>query len=693
MKLIMRILLALVVLVVVAVVAVPFLIPSGWIAQKVAEQVKVHTGRTLAFSDDTSLSFFPDIALTLKDARLSNPPDMPEGFVVSMETLRLKVALQPLIARKVEVQEFRLEKPSVNLLVTGDGKSNWRMPETAPSTGGGKSDSSSGSAGNQAVETLAPTEITLGPLNIEGGSLRYLDERSGTVLKLDNINAAISMPKLDGPIAIKGDLVWNGEKVALDFKADEPAALAEDRASPVSFTLAAKPLAMGYAGKISLQQGFHMAGGVNVKTPNLRALAKWAGAPLAPGKGLGPFQVKSSLAYSKDKITLQKATLQLDGMNARGEMAVDLKGAVPFISGRLGVDKIDVNAYTGGASGEGAGGGGGGGGSAASGAWSKAKIDMSGLKAVNANLSLNAGNITYKKTTLSKAEVALTLKGGVLDAKLTNVGLYGGSAAGVLRLNGSRGVPSLAGSLRTKGVKAYPFLKDFAGFEWLEGATAITAQVSAAGSSQASMVSTLGGKLNITFSDGAIRGVNIAKMIRGATKNILDGWEKEPAEKTDFSEFSANFTIAKGIATSNDLKLIGPLVRLTGKGTVSMPPKRLSFLISPKVVASLQGQGGLDDLSGVTVPFKVEGPWANPKIYPDIEGILQNPEQAFQAFNKLLGGKNGIKGLDAKSLEKVVKKKTIKKVTKEIDKVLGEDGSKQLEELGGGLLKNLFKKN
>ncbi|MCP5083117.1 MAG: AsmA family protein [Alphaproteobacteria bacterium] len=678
MKLIMRILLALVVLVVLAVIAVPFLIPSGWIAEKVAEQVKVHTGRTLAFSQDTSLSFFPDIALTLKDARLSNPPDMPEGYVVSMETLRLKVALQPLISRKVEVQEFRLEKPAVNLLITGDGKSNWRLPETG-GTPNGKSDS-------QGTGSLAPTDITLGPINIDGGRLRYLDERTGTSLKIDDINAAISLPKLDGAVTIKGDLVWNGEKVALDFKADEPAALAEDRASAVSFTLSAKPLAMGYAGKISLQQGFQMAGGVNVKTPNLRALARWADAPLAPGKGLGPFSVKSSLAYSNDKISLQKATLKLDGMNARGDMSVDLKGAVPFINGRLGVDKIDVNAYT--SAGDG---GGGDGGSAASGKWSTANIDMSGLRAVNANLSLNAGNIIYKKTTLSKAVVALTLKGGVLDAKLTNVGLYGGSAAGALRLNGARKVPALAGSLRTKGVKAYPFLKDFAGFEWLEGATAITAQVSAAGRNQASMVSTLGGTLNITFSDGAIRGVNIAKMIRGATKNILSGWEKEPSEKTDFSEFSANFNIAKGIASSNDLKLIGPLVRLNGKGTVSMPPKRLNFLISPKVVASLQGQGGLDDLSGITVPFRVEGPWANPKIYPDIEGILQNPEQAFQAFNKLLGGKNGIKGLDAKSLEKVVKKKTIKKVTKEIDKVLGEDGSKQLEELGGGLLKNLFK--
>ncbi|MEM8647270.1 MAG: hypothetical protein AAGF86_13120, partial [Pseudomonadota bacterium] len=57
-----------------------------------------------------------------------------------------------------------------------------------------------------------------------------------------------------------------------------------------------------------------------------------------------------------------------------------------------------------------------------------------------------------------------------------------------------------------------------------------------------------------------------------------------------------------------------------------------------------------------------------------------------------LGGKNGIKALDSKAIEKVVKDKTVKKVTKEVEKVLGEDGAKQLEEIGGGLLKDLFKK-
>ena len=206
-------------------------------------------------------------------------------------------------------------------------------------------------------------------------------------------------------------------------------------------------------------------------------------------------------------------------------------------------------------------------------------------------------------------------------------------------------------------------------------------------------MSSLGGNLKIAFSNGAIRGYNIAKMIRGATKNILDGWKSEPSEKTDFSEFSGSFTIKNGIARNNDLKLVGPLVRLTGHGIVSLPPKTLNYLISPKLVASLQGQGGVQDLSGLEVPFKIKGPWSNPQIYPDIEGILQNPEAAFKTLDNILQGQAGLKNVNTKDLVKKIDKKAVKKVTKELDKVLGEEQSKELQDLGKGLLKGLFKNN
>ena len=279
MKLLVRVFLAIIFLVLAAVFAAPFLIPSGWIAEKVAEQVKAHTGRTLSFSPDTSLSFFPDISLVLKDARLSNPPDMPEGFVVAMDSLQLKVGLKPLFSRKVDVQEFVLEKPVVNLLVTSEGKSNWRF---ASISGGAAS-----GGGNQAIDELKPTEISIGPIKIVRGRMRYLDERSGSALKVDEINMGISVSRLDGPAGLDGNLIWNGEKIALNFKADEAAALAEDRVTNVSFTVSAAPLALSYAGRLSLSNGLRLAGAVNAKTPSLRALAKWAGSPLAPGRGAG----------------------------------------------------------------------------------------------------------------------------------------------------------------------------------------------------------------------------------------------------------------------------------------------------------------------------------------------------------------------------------------------------------------------
>ncbi len=680
MKLLVRVLLALIVLLVGGVFAAPFLIPSDWIADKVAEQVRAQTGRTLIFSSDTSLSLFPDISLVLKDAKLSNPPDMPDGFVVAMDSLRLKVGLEPLLSRKVDVREFVLEKPVVNLLVTGDGKSNWRF-----GTEGGAVSSSDGTT-NETVESLKPTEFALGPIKITGGKLRYLDERSGSAMKADAINAEISLPQLDGPVSITGDLIWNGEKIAITLKADTPSALAEDGRTTANLTVSARPVAMSFAGQMSLTRGMRLGGNVSVQTPSLRGLAKWVGSPLAPGKGLEAFSAKGALAYGESTIGLKKATINLDGMKIVGDTTINLKGKRPRVTARVGIDQVNVNAYT-------SGGGGGGGSGGGSGGWSMSPIDLSGLQAVDADVALNAGRITFQKTTLSKVAARLKLNGGVLDATLNKMTLYGGSAAGVLRLNGSRRVPAIAGSLRTNGVNAYQFLRDFAGFEWLEGATAVTAQISASGRSQAEWVSTLGGTFKVSFSNGAIRGYNIAKMIRGATKNILDGWKSEPSEKTDFSELSASYTIKQGVARNNDLKLVGPLVRLSGHGIVSLPPKTLNYLISPKLVASLKGQGGVQDLTGLEVPFKVKGPWSNPQIYPDIKGILQNPDAAFKTLDGILQGQGGLKNVKTKEVVKKIEKKAVKKVRKQLDKVLGEQGGKEVEDLGKSLLKGLFKKN
>jgi AsmA protein len=154
----------------------------------------------------------------------------------------------------------------------------------------------------------------------------------------------------------------------------------------------------------------------------------------------------------------------------------------------------------------------------------------------------------------------------------------------------------------------------------------------------------LTGGAKFEFTNGAIRGINIAKAVRGLTTGILSGWQENEAEKTDFATLDASFQVAKGKAQTSDLKLMGPLVRMTGAGTVDIPVKMLKFRVDPQLVASLEGQGGKTDLQGLGVPIIIAGPWAKPSIYPDIEGILKDPAAAYQQLNRLGEGLVSLRG-------------------------------------------------
>jgi AsmA protein len=77
---------------------------------------------------------------------------------------------------------------------------------------------------------------------------------------------------------------------------------------------------------------------------------------------------------------------------------------------------------------------------------------------------------------------------------------------------------------------------------------------------------------------------------------------------------------------------------MAGTGTIDLPAQAINFRVDPQVVASLEGQGGKTDLAGLGVPVAINGPWAQPSIYPDIAGILDNPQAAYEKLSKLGGG-------------------------------------------------------
>src|SRR3954452_22215455 len=147
-----------------------------------------------------------------------------------------------------------------------------------------------------------------------------------------------------------------------------------------------------------------------------------------------------------------------------------------------------------------------------------------------------------------------------------------------------------------------------------------------------------------SFQDGAIRGINVAQMIRSLTSGTLSGWQDSEAQSTDLSQLSASFRIDKGQAVTTDLNLVGPLVRVTGAGTIALDSKMMGFRVEPKLVMTTEGQGRASEPVGFGIPVMIEGPWSQPRIYPDMAGMLDNPEASYAKLREMGKGLFGADG-------------------------------------------------
>lgn len=659
---------ALVSLLAAAVLALPFIIPHDFIAGQLKQAVMAETGRTLTIGEAPKLVFWPDVAVTLKDVRLSNPPGMYEGQFAQMDEMRIRVEVASLFDRRLDIKELHFVRPKLSLVIDGEGQANWVMASAdRPETGGN----------GPGIETGS-----IAPISIEDGDARFLDERSGKAFMAQNVDLTITLDSLTGPVAVKGSLRTLGDEIALAFALKAPTDLAGD-GSPLSLTVKSRRLDFGFSGQAIMRDGLTLDGTINAATGSLRELARWARIAMPDGPGFGPAKVNGRIAYAGKSLKLSKAKITLDGLATQGDLALDLT-ARPQVTASLGFDTIDLNRYLPPAQASES--------ATAQAGWSTAPIAFPGLDVINARLKLSANQLIYRDITTGRIAIDATLKNGKLDAALNQIALYGGKAQGRLVLDGSGKVPGLQMTLDAKGFDGQRLLRDYAGLERFEGTAGANLKLAAKGRSQQELVASLNGTAALSFVKGAVRGIDIEAMVKTVGTNILTGWRQDADARTPFDGLSASFTVVNGIANSNDINFASPMLAVSGGGIIDLPRRTLNLKVSPTLTgAAAQGL----DLAGLAVPIIVKGAWASPKIYPDIAGILENPQAAYDTLRKLVG-----EGTTA-SIEKAgaaVKAKVKDKVADEIGKALGDDAAGEeagrvIEDQGQKLLKGLFGKD
>lgn len=281
-----------------------------------------------------------------------------------------------------------------------------------------------------------------------------------------------------------------------------------------------------------------------------------------------------------------------------------LDGAVPFVKAQARFDALDLNTLLPASASAGA--------KPGAPAPADAPVDLSGLRALNANVALRAGSLVFRQYRIADARLDATLDNGVLKVPA----LQGKAWGGALDANASADARNnrVAVKAVASGVNVNTLLKDVAGKDLLEGTGRVTLDVDSAGKSVGALRSALHGNAALQLRDGAVKGINLAQRLRQVKSALGRGDDTQKAsqvEKTDFSELSASFQIADGIARSNDLDVKSPYLRIGGDGLVDIGRGHIDYTTRVVVANTSAGQGGagLDALKGLTIPVRLTGPF------------------------------------------------------------------------------------
>lgn len=653
--------------------------PADFVRDRAIIAVKERTGRDLVIAGSTSFTLFPSLGISLSGVSLSGIPDAADSKpLVTMKALDIKIAFWPLLRRQIEVDTLTLREPVFHLEVDASGRRSWdfasgerqgwirlAQAEGAGAENATATDADPGFSAAPGRGWRHVSDLKLHDVRIDDGTLSYHDARTDRTSELSAINVKLALPMLSAPLEAEGDLAWKGKTVRFDGTLTSLADVLDHRPAKLRLALGTNVLDATFEGSASLHGELGAEGILSATSASARGLAGWFGADLPPSEGFGPLKAKGLWRGMPERFSFTTAEIELDGTVARGDISFDARGARPLVDANLQLTELDLNTY---ASKRGA--------SAPRSApkpargetrsiedlldeaptppgprvqgftkrdgWSEEPFDFAPLGILDANARLTIGKLRIGTLHLDRSDLTVALKNRVMTTTLDKVSLYEGAASGTVILDGAaESRANLAADLKLDGVSALPLLKDAVEIDRLAGRGRLALTLAGEGASEREIVETLSGRVQMAFADGAVIGINIPEMIRNLGKGNLSGLSAAPTDKTDFSEMSATWTVKAGVAENDDLKLVSPLLRLTGSGRVALPQREVDYTLRPKIVASLAGQGGAQDLSGIEVPVRVQGPWDSPKYTPDVAGVLNDPKtvEAIKGIGKQFKGK------------------------------------------------------
>ena len=262
-------------------------------------------------------------------------------------------------------------------------------------------------------------------------------------------------------------------------------------------------------------------------------------------------------------------------------------------------------------------------------------FDLSALKPLNIEGSLRVGAVKAANVKVKQLRVDVKAKDGIVKVAPFSANLYNGSIASDISIDANKAQAAFAVNAKLNGIEIGPLLQDALNMDFINGKGSVGINVTTQGDRVSMLKKALNGTLSVNLADGAVKGINLAKSARDLGNGGKKMQGASTTEQTDFSELKATFKITNGVAHNEDLSMKSPFVRVGGKGDINVGNDSLDYLVKATLAGTAEGQGGKDDVGGLTIPVRLSGPFTDLKFKLDFGAAVsdQAKQQAAAAVD------------------------------------------------------------
>ncbi len=643
-----------------AVIGIPLIIDPDEYRGTIEQLVLENTGRQLTIEGHMELSLFPWLGVKMGRVTLADNPAFGPGPFARFDSAGIRVKLLPLLSKNLEVDQVTLYGLHLKLRIDKHGARNWDDLSKQ-----GKAPAAASPPGKQAGLPLAA--LAIGGIDLQDAQLSWDDQQHQQHYEIEGLKLnsgpitlgqpfeidtrfrfSSRQPEIQGAVTLASRLSvdlqkqrYQAHKLQLQLKLTGAAvpngSLDAQLSSDISTDLSQQTLTVEqlqltssgltisgqFQGKNIIDQ-LQLQGKLHTNGFSPRKLMTALALPVpqtADPKVLDQARLQLQFAASADSLSIRQLTGKLDDTGI--EVGAGIKHFdQPAITLNARLDTIDLDRYLPPAAedappatpaGAAAAGG--------------LQLPMETLRKLKLDGQLKVSTLKVSSMHLRDFRLDIKAHRGLIRLEPISAALYEGQYQGNMTLDARGKTPHFSLDEKLSKIHINPLLRDLLDKDILSGRADLKLRLNARGTDINAIQKQLNGTAAFALQNGALKGVNIAQLIREATAAIKGQAMQQNAQppQTDFSALSGTIKITKGIASNQDLSMQSPFLRLSGKGNADLVRQRIDYRVHAKIVKTDTGQGGKSRqaLKGVDIPIHIGGTFSQPSYQVDKRFLTQ----------------------------------------------------------------------